>query len=1168
MSNYLLASNPRLAVVYTCGTNNKNKKGSITPISIACWNVRTLLDIAGADRPERRTALIGMELKRYNLDIVALSETRFSESGSVEEVESGYTFFWKGKPEGVRREAGVGFAIRSSLVNNLSDLPNGISERLISLRVPLKHGRFMTLISVYAPTLTSAKEDIDMFYGDLKSAIQKVDRQDKLVVLGDFNARVGQDFNIWSSLGRHGIGKCNDNGHLLLQLCQEFSLKITNTCFRQKDKFKTTWKHPRSGIWHILDYVIVRTRDIRDVLSVRCMRGAECWTDHRLVRAKLALYILRKRRHTVKVPKRIDVSQFSSAEKKRSFLEAVNSIAITTEENPSGEFSEKLYESAASTLGFSKRKSQDWFLENSVFISDLLIRKKQLWDRLQGSNLSRKDRVGLEKKFQKCKAEVQREIRAAKDKWWSEKANQIQLAADKKDTKTHYHLLRSVYGPPATQHTPLRSKDGSVLLTKPEEIEARWCEHHNELLNRISLVSREALNAIEQVTPIPELDVSPSRVEVMTSLGQMNTGKAPGKDGITAELLKQGGDCIVELLYGIFQKVWENDTTPKDWRDAILVSLYKKGPRDLCGNYRGISLLSVVGKVFSRVLLNRLLKHIAPSVLPESQCGFRPNRGTVDMIFTARQVQEKCIEHQLDLYQCFIDLTKAFDTVNREALWTILMKLGCTEKFTGLIRSLHDGMEAWICFNGELSEPIPVENGVKQGDLLAPTLFAIFFAVVLDRAFAANNNGIYIRYRTSGKLFNIRRLKALTKTSISVIRDLLYADDCDLVAHTEADIQNLMDCLSIACDEFGLTISLDKTVMMYQPAPGKEYQPPEIFVKGELLKVVDDFIYLGSKLTRFGDLDKEISHRISKAVDAYGKLEDRLWSSKDIKQTTKINVYKACVLTALLYGCESWTFYRSHIRRLERFHQHCLRGIMKISWTSRVPDTDVLDRAILSSVEAMIMKQQLRWSGHVVRLEDSRLPKQALYGEMAHSKRPQSKPKKRYKDCLKETLTKTCIDIDNWEECATDRAKWKSTVYDGINTFEAQRVKHAVLRRHARYMEDIEPPVDRGSKVSLTCHICSRICLSRAGLKSHLRSHESHEAHQPPLSYDILSDFTCQVCNMVCKSAGGLKRHAKSQHPNEPEPNCDPLQCSKCTKKCKSLSGLKSHLRSHQRKDN
>ena len=450
-------------VVYTCGTNNQRKKGCTTPISIACWNVRTLLDIAGAGRPERRTALIGKELKRYNLDIVALSETRLSESGSREELESGYTFFWKGKPEGVRREAGVGFAIRSSLVSHLSDLPNGISERLMSLRIPLKHNRFMTLISVYAPTLTSSQEDIDNFYADLKSTVQKVDRNDKLTILGDFNARVGQDFSIWGSLGRHGTGKCNDNGHLLLQLCQEFSLKITNTCFRQKDKFKTTWKHPRSGNWHILDYIIVRSRDLRDVLSSRCMRGAECWTDHRLVRAKLSLYILRKTRHNVKVPKRIDVSQLSSDEKQRSFRQAVNSIVITGEENPSGVFSEKLYEVAASTLGFSKTKSEDWFLENADFISDLLNRKKQLWDRLQGLVLGVKDKASLEREFQNCKAEVQREIRAAKDKWWSDKANEIQMAADKRDTKSLYHLLRSVYGPPVTQHTPLRSKDGSVL---------------------------------------------------------------------------------------------------------------------------------------------------------------------------------------------------------------------------------------------------------------------------------------------------------------------------------------------------------------------------------------------------------------------------------------------------------------------------------------------------------------------------------------------------------------------------------------------------------------------------------------------------------------------------------------------------------------------------------
>ena len=135
------------------------------------------------------------------------------------------------------------------------------------------------------------------------------------------------------------------------------------------------------------------------------------------------------------------------------------------------------------------------------------------------------------------------------------------------------------------------------------------------------------------------------------------------------------------------------------------------------------------------------------------------------------------------------------------------------------------------------------------------------------------------------------------------------------------------------------------------------------------MKVVNGFVYLGSKLTRFGNLDNEISHRISKVADAYGKLEERLRSRRDIKLKTKIGVYQACVLTALLFGCETWTFYRMHLRNLERFHQRCLKSIKKISWTLHVPDIEVLDKASLLSVESMIMKQQLRWSGHVVRLK-------------------------------------------------------------------------------------------------------------------------------------------------------------------------------------------------------
>ena len=120
----------------------------------------------------------------------------------------------------------------------------------------------------------------------------------KLVVLGDFNARVGRGNSSWEGvLGRHGVGKVNDNGLLLLSKCAEHGLCITNTLFRMADEYKTTWQHPRSKHWHMIDFIVVRQREIRDVRVTRAMRGAECWTDHRLIRAVLSLHLPRPHRN-------------------------------------------------------------------------------------------------------------------------------------------------------------------------------------------------------------------------------------------------------------------------------------------------------------------------------------------------------------------------------------------------------------------------------------------------------------------------------------------------------------------------------------------------------------------------------------------------------------------------------------------------------------------------------------------------------------------------------------------------------------------------------------------------------------------------------------------------------------------------------------------------------
>ena len=158
-------------------------------------------------------------------------ETRLADVG--EEPESTYTFFWSGKPAVDKREAGVRFAIiRSKLVPSLKEKPKAINCRLMTVRLALPQQRCATLISVYAPTLQHSDESKEEFYSELRNVIDSVPRQDKLIILGDFNARVGADWSAWEGvLGKHGVGKCNANGQLLLELCMTYDLNITNTTF-------------------------------------------------------------------------------------------------------------------------------------------------------------------------------------------------------------------------------------------------------------------------------------------------------------------------------------------------------------------------------------------------------------------------------------------------------------------------------------------------------------------------------------------------------------------------------------------------------------------------------------------------------------------------------------------------------------------------------------------------------------------------------------------------------------------------------------------------------------------------------------------------------------------------------------------------------------------------
>ncbi|BHF70261.1 hypothetical protein SprV_0301331100 [Sparganum proliferum] len=348
-----------------------------------------------SNRPERRTALVARELARYKVDIAAPSETRFSEQGQLEEVGVGYTFFWNGRPRTERRDAGVAFAIRNDIVGRLPCLPQGINDRLMSLRLPLRRGgKFATIISAYAPPLTSPMAARDKFYEDLHALLATVSKADKLIVLGDFNARVGTDHTAWRGvLGPHGLRGSNDNGLLLFHTCAEHRLILTNTFLCLSEREKATWRHPRSRHWHLLDYVIVRRRNQRDVLVTKATAGADGWTDHRLVISKMRIGLQPRRR-------------------------------------PQGK---------RAVLGRARRQHQDWFDDNDAVISNLLAEKNRLHKAYVDHPTDYNKAA-----FYRSRRHLQQRLREMQDAWTARKAEEIQGYADRNEWKNFFSVIKAV----------------------------------------------------------------------------------------------------------------------------------------------------------------------------------------------------------------------------------------------------------------------------------------------------------------------------------------------------------------------------------------------------------------------------------------------------------------------------------------------------------------------------------------------------------------------------------------------------------------------------------------------------------------------------------------------------------------------------------------------------
>ena len=759
------------------------------------------------------------------------------------------------------------------------------------------------------------------------------------------------------------------------------------------------------------------------------------------------------------------------------------------------QISDALRSAGLDVLGTSRRRHRDWFDESDHEVRELL----RVKNAAHGSAVSHPNSEYLRRKFAEVRAETQRRLREIENNWWLSFAQELQSYADTNDIHKFYETMRATVGPTRRPFTPVRSTSGELLRSQ-DEILNRWKEHFSTLLNETSDYDPSIIEDLPLIPVDEQMWSSPEREEVVNIIDSLKNNKSPGPDGVAAELLKYGPPELVDVLLGMVRQIWDAGTIPQIWKDANLITIYKnKGDRADCGNSRGIALLAVAGKILAKLINRRVTSNIGEKLIPESQCGFRPSRGTCDMIFVARQLQEKCREQHVGMYMAFVDLSKAFDRVPRELLWRILQRFGCPDRIVALIRGFHDGMKVRVSASGTLSDEFEVTTGVKQGCVMAPVLFNLYMLCVthiLHRD--AGGEGVDVRYRLDRSLFDLSKLKARTRTKICNIKELQYADDAAIVAHSPQVLQHMIDVLYRTYNRLGLKMNTEKTEVMRLADDDRD--PETILVGPAQLKNVSDFRYLGSYLSNDWSLNKEVTYRIGRAAAAFGSLRERVFSNRNLKLTTKINVYNAVCLSTLLYGTETWTLYRSQIRKLEAYHIQCLQRILNVSWKDKITHNEILRRTDCKSLEYLAAQRQLRWVGHVIRMEDERLPKQVLYGELVQGQRLQGGQKKRYKDFLKVTLKKCHINPQDLELLAQDRAMWRQTSQLGLDKLERDRRDHRDSMRRRRHERANQPsmPLD-----SLVCQICQKICLSRIGLISHLRMHDRRGTGQLAVIVDI-----------------------------------------------------------------
>ncbi|KAJ8705403.1 hypothetical protein PYW07_011230 [Mythimna separata] len=879
---------------------------------------------------------------------------------------------------------GVGFIVNKRHKRNIISF-KGLSERVALLELIINNIE-TTIIQCYAPTTTASDEDIELFYSTVNNALKV--SQKNIIVIGDFNAKIGQpnqDENV--IMKSHGYGSRNNRGNRFIQFARENKFSILNTFFKKKNSKRWTWKSPDGKVKNEVDYIL--TNHPKYVHNIEVI-NVQYPSDHRLVRATFKLQNQRKNRKSYENNTN---SPLKNEKEVKTYIESVHEAFENSFTWQQRHTVQELHDIIVVVIENSLKKAHDCSKNTNIpsVLSDKtkkLISRRQFLQKTKPKTRSMKNELkALYKLISKyIRHDYNSHRKKTIEKYVLQSGSLKRAHKELRQHKTWIEGLKT--------SNKITCNRNEILQVATKFYKTLYsCEQGREPDSALTL-SKEISPDIEDI----------EEAEVLKGIARLKSEKSPGPDQIPNEALKLGALYLVNPLTLLFNLVLKTATTPKQWTESNIILLYKKGDPNDINNYRPISLLSSIYKLFSSILEKRI-RGTLEKHQPIEQAGFRRGFSTVDHIHCIEMIIDKYQEFKRPLYIGFIDYRKAFDTLDHQSIWKSLESQNIEAKYLKVLQYLYKNCNSKIRL--ETTGPsIPIRRGVRQGDPISPTIFIAVLQQVIGQ----------LQWERVGLNINNK-----------FISHLRFADDIVLLSESKTELQSMLNDLHTASQQVGLEINRSKTNVM------TNYSKSPVYLNNEALEYVDTYIYLGKQLSFQNKRnEQEIERRVSNAWKRFWSLKEIMKS--DMPMKIKQKIMDTCILPTLTYASQTWKFTYQAKAKIRTCQRGMERSMLKIKRIQKISHNIIRKKTQVTDALIQCKKLKWRWAGHIARLSDNRWTARITSWRGPSGTRKRGRPAARWSDDIIQVAGK------QWMETAKNRDTWKSL--EEAFTFENEGFLH------------------------------------------------------------------------------------------------------------------------------